>query len=209
MKTTNLIRVAICLTLLIILFATPAPAKACLCGEPSPASAFIDAEAVFAGKVVVVSANYSPVNSFLNRMLARLKLRPIYFYSNPPGHVTFEVRKSWKNVSTTSVTVSTGMGSDCSFDSFNFGDDYLVYANQWNSGSGLDVNRCSRTTKLSHATEDLTYLSTLPTLPLIPVYDYSWTYYVGAALFLVIAPLLTIITLVRRRQQPQTAGDNS
>lgn len=128
MKTTDLARAAVCLALFIILLATPSPANACLCGDGySPSEAFIDADAVFTGKVVGASNNYS-VDSPLYRLLSRISGKPIYVWGS---HTTFLVFKSWKTVGTTSVTVQTGI-SDCEY-SFNWGDDYLVYAQTTNS----------------------------------------------------------------------------
>ena len=207
MKTTNLIRAAICLALLILQFAFPSSAKACLCGEPLPAQEFLFADAVFAGKVVAVSKEYL-VDSPLDRLLSRLRGQPILV----SGYMTtFWVLKSWKSVGTTSVTVSTNLLGDCGFDSFNLGDDYLVYAKQWNGSVGLDVNRCSRTTRLSHAIEDLTYLNTLPVLPLTPVTpipDHSWLFFAGTILLLAVL-LLLARGLIRRRRQSQSTGEQS
>ena len=207
MKITNLTRAAICLAMLVILFASPAPVKACLCGDGyAPAEVFMDADAVFAGKVITVSDGYSPVIVFLDRILVRLNLSP--FSSNLPKiGVTFRVSQSWKGVSTTNVTVGRSFGSDCSNDQFTPGADFLVYARQWNSTNpALEVTRCSRVIGLSHATEDLYYLNTLPTLPLTPVYGYSGMYMAGAVLFLMMVLLLIFIILIRRRKH-QPAGE--
>ena len=207
MKITNLTRAAICLAMLIILFASPAPVKACLCGEGySPAEVFMDSDAVFAGKVITVSDGYSPVIVFLDRILVRLKLSPFSSHLPKIG-VTFTVSRSWKGVSTTNVTIGRSVSSDCSNDLFTPGSDFLVYARQWNrSNPALEVTRCSRVIGLSHATEDLSYLNTLPTLPLTPVYGYSWTYIPGAVLFLMMVLLLIFIILIRR-QKHQPAGE--
>ena len=208
---TNLIRTAICLALLLIQFATPAPVKACSCGGPgSPADAFLDFDAVFTGKVTRITAKSSPANSVLNSVLVRLKLRPIFYSNFVWGYeVTFRVSKSWKNVSTTNVTIHTGGGGgDCGY-SFTRSNDSLVYAHKRNNNgtSDLEAIICSRTIGISGATEDLSYLNTLPTLPLTPVYDYSWIYFAGAVLFLIVL-LFIVIVLFQRRQQRQRAGDN-
>ena len=213
MKTTELIRLSIGLTLLNVLFAAPAPVQACSCVEPSaPAEAFTNSDAVFTGKVTAVSDNSSPVIFLLDRLLARVGLSPAYLYSYRfwGYEITFAVLNSWKNVATTRVKVHTGTGGgDCGY-LFNQGSDYLVYAYEWNDNenTGLGTGICTRTSEISRATEDLSYLNSIPTLPLTPVYDFSWMYCAGAALFFVIVPLLTILILVRRRQQHQPAVDN-
>ena len=213
MKATNLIRLSICLTLLLVLFAEPAPVKACSCAElSSPVEAYMNADAVFTGKVTAVSDTSSPVIFLLDRLLARVGLSPAYAYSYRfwGYEITFAVLKSWKNVTTTGVKVLTGTGGgDCGY-LFNQGSNYLVYAYEWNdnTNTGFGTGICTRTSEISRATDDLTYLSALPTLTLTPVYDYSWMYCAGTALLMVLAPLLTIIMLVRRRQQRQREGDN-
>ena len=211
MKLTNLIRLSICLTLLIVLFAVPSPVKACSCAElRSPVEAFMNSYAVLTGKVTSVSDNSSPVILLLDRLLSRVGLGPTNIYSYWGYEITFAVLNSWKNVTTTSVKVRTGSGGgDCGY-LFNQGSDYLVYAYEWNDNinTGLGTGICTRTSEISIAHEDLSYLNSMPTLPLTAVYDYSWMYCAGGALFLVIVPLLTIIILVRRRQQRMLAGDN-
>ena len=213
MKTTDLIRLSIGVTLRIVLFAAPAPVQACSCVEPSaPAEAFTNSDAVFAGKVTAVSDNSSPVIFLLDRLLSRAGLSPAYLYSYRfwGYEITFAVLNSWKNVATTSVKVRTGTGGgDCGY-LFNQGSDYLVYAYEWNDNesTGLGTGICTRTSEISGATEDLSHLNSMPTLPLAPVYDYSWIYCAGAALFLIIVPVLTVLILIRRRQPRQPAGDN-
>jgi hypothetical protein len=203
MKITKLTRAAICLALFIILLATPSPAKACLCGDGySPSEAFMDADAVFTGKVVAVSNNYS-VDSPLDRLLSRISGKPIYVWGS---QTTFLVFKSWKTVGTTSVTVQQIGISDCEY-SFNWGDDYLVYAQNTNSSTILTTHRCSRTTRVSPTTEDLSYLNPMPTLPLTPIYNYSWLYFAGTVLFVIAISAWAVIVLMRRRQR-QKIGDH-
>lgn len=206
------IRAVLCLALLGIQFAVPSSASACSCMMPSsPAQTFIDYDAVFTGKVVAISANYSPVISFLDRMLSFLNLHPTYFYTDRfwGYDVTLALNKSWKGITTTRVTLHTGSGGgDCGY-SFNQGSDYLVYAYrmQNNSDNDLGVSICSRTTEISRATEDLTYLNTIPTLQLTPVYDYSWLYFAGTGLF-ALTVLLWLVFVLRRWQQRQANEDH-
>ena len=208
MKITNLTRAAICLALFIILLATPSPAKACLCGDGySPSEAFMDADAVFTGKVVAVSNDYS-VDFPLDRLLSRISGKPIYVWGS---QTTFLVFNSWKTVVTTSVTVQQIGISDCEY-SFNWGDDYLVYAQNTNSSTIFTTHRCSRTTRISPATEDLSYLNTLPTLPLTlvtSVPDHSWLYFAGTVLLLLTVLLPVAGVLIRRRRQSQPKGKHS
>lgn len=212
MKRICAIRVLICLVLLIVQFTIPAPVGACSCVLPgSPVDAFLDYDAVFMGKVTAISRNYSPAVSRIYRILETLNLRPNNFYRNKSwgNDVTFIVYKSWKNVGATRLTLRTGSGGgDCGYP-FDRGDDYLVYAYEWNDdvNSGLAASRCSRTAKISRANEDLLYLNTIPTLPLTPVYDSSWLYFAGITLLAIVISLLLTFVLRQRRQQQQAASD--
>ena len=205
MEQINFIRLILCLALLSIQFAIPSPVSACSCVESgSPVNEFIASDAVFTGQVTSVSSNSSPITYLLARMLDAVNIYPSYLYTDQfwGYDVTFAVQKSWKSISTTSVTLQTGSGGgDCGY-LFSPGDDYLVYAYQLNDSWGTSI--CSRTTHISLAAEDLTYLNTIPTLPLTPVYDYSWLIFTGVALLVFISLLGLAIVLRRRRQQSQT-----
>src|SRR5438093_9468521 len=80
---------------------------------------------------------------------------------------TFAVQTSWKGVTTTEVTVITGYGrGDCGV-VFDMGQQYVIYAFGRRDG-GLGTNICTRTAKAAHGSRDLSYLRTLPALPLQP-----------------------------------------
>jgi hypothetical protein len=213
MKKINVIRIMVCVALLVSQFTIPTPVSACSCVLPGPPiDAFRDYAAVFRGKVTEISRNYSPAISHIYRTLETLNLRPNYFYENKSwGYdVTFKVYRSWKNVGTTSVILRTGSGGgDCGY-VFNRGDDYLVYAYELNDDANneLEVSMCSRTTEISGAAEDLSYLNTIPTLPLTSEYNYPWLYFAGIILFVIVISVRAIIVLIRR-QQPQKIGDHS
>lgn len=204
MKSTNLIRMAICLSLLIGQLAMPTPVSACSCVEAgAPVVQFTQYDAVFTGKVIAVAAKSSPVIDLLRKLFSRNSLYPAFLYSDRfwGNDVTFTVNKSWKGVTTTKVTIHTGSGEgDCGY-GFIQGDDYLVYAYNAQNGDRLGASICSRTTVVSRAAEDLSFLNTMPTLPLTPVHDYTWLYITGMLLFVIAVCLLLTIKLIRRHRK--------
>ncbi len=204
MKSTNAVRMAICLSLLIGQLALPSPVSACSCVEPgAPVVEFTQYEAVFTGKVIAVTAKPSPAIALLGRLLSRIGQYPTFLYSDRfwGNDVTFTVNKSWKGVTTTKVTIHTGSGGgDCGY-GFIQGDDYLVYAYNAQNGDRLGASICSRTTVVSSAAEDLSFLNTMPTLPLTPVHDYTWLYITGILLFVIAVCLLLTIKFIRRHRK--------
>ena len=210
MKRNLLTRLLIGLALLVVPFALPTPVSACSCMLPgSPAEAFRDFEAVFSGEVTSVVARHSPVIALLDRILLRLNLRPSSYFSNPywGNEVTFTVHQAWKGVSATEVTIYTGSGGgDCGY-LFIPGKEYLVYAYEWRDQTtiGLGASICSRTAEVVHATEDLTYLNTHPTLALTPVSKNTWLYVAGCSITLFIS-LGVGTTLWVRHKKRQTAA---
>jgi hypothetical protein len=159
---------AAAIAIVISLLALPAPAWACSCiFPPQPPLAYADAAAVFTGKVVGIdNPSQSPfISQIVSTWVSWTNIYPDYsFYQQ---HVTFEVQDSWKGVTTTAVTVQTGSGGgDCGY-YFGLNQQYVVYAYQ-SDNSGLNTNICTRTTDISQAGADLTYLKTLPSLTLTP-----------------------------------------
>ncbi len=203
MNKINRYRLVICLTLLAFQFATPSRASACSCVMPgTPAEEFSVFAAVFSGKVTGVSSNSNPVISIFSRMLEELGQYPsfLYRYEFYGYDVTFDVQKSWKGISTTRITLKTGGGGgDCGY-LFNTGDTYLVYGWQSDSFDDLGASICSRTTEISYAAEDLSYLNTLPTLTLTPVVDYSWLCWVAPATVIPIAAIGLALRWYRKRK---------
>lgn len=210
MKRNLAFRLLICLALLAIPFVLPSPASACSCMMPgTPAEAFRDYAAVFSGTVTGISGTYSPVVALLDQILIRLNLSPTYYYTNGfwGNAVTFSVNQSWKGVTATEVVVYTGSGGgDCGY-SFDPGYDYVVYAYpvDGTSGSGLGTGICTRTTEMSYASDDLSYLSTLPTLALTPVSNYTGWYVAGCILMSFMILGAGIGLWFRRRKRQLTA----
>jgi hypothetical protein len=169
-----------------------------------PVDEFSGSAAVFTGRVIGVSSNSNPVISIFARMLAKLGQYPSFFYRYlySENVVTFEVLKSWKMVNTTRVTVLTGSGGgDCGF-SFDIGSVYLVYAYHpyGDQANGLGASTCSRTNEITYATEDLSYLNTLPTLTLAPVADYSWLCWAGPAIVISISGIFFVLRWRQKRK---------
>jgi hypothetical protein len=153
---------ALCIafTLFAVSFVAP-QAWACKCAPPSsPGEEFGRVGAVFTGEVTGVGAQRGAFGRILDEILSWVGWRP----RPSPGHyrarATLNVMRSWKGVTSGVATVS-GYGSDCDF-RFVLGKQYLVYAS--GSEDSLEVTSCSRTTELSLATADMSYLATIPEL---------------------------------------------
>lgn len=186
-----LFRVTVYLGLLFNLFAYPAPVSACSCvGWAKPEEEFIDADAVFIGKVL--SVTISTIQD------------PSGFHADGywPYEITFEVHKSWRGITTNRATLVTGHGEgDCGYP-FVEGNDYLVYAYDLHpsSGTGLATNICTRTAEISNAAEDLSYLNTLPDLPLKFAVSVTRTTQYLITVVLVIV-LITFGVIVKRHKK--------
>ncbi len=132
---------------IILLFAFPDTARACLCGKVKPCEAYAKASVVFAGSVVDVSmkpAESAPVGDVISYTLT--SERPV---------ALIKVEEAFLGVKTKEVEVS-GVGINCDYD-FDVGQRYLVYASRGSDGK-LYTSLCSRTAPLSEASEDLAYL---------------------------------------------------
>lgn len=134
------------------------PAQACRCFRSTPADTFQRADAVFSGKVVSVKEQKRPAK-------------------NGDSHVThaytFEVRNSWKGVSSSRITTYfysyflTDSGTyvtGCHSEGFKVGETYLVYARRGDGPPGFPdlhdelgagLSYCGRSALLSAAYEDL------------------------------------------------------
>ncbi len=174
MRTTYMIRFFICTSVFFALLAHPRPASACSCiMQGPPADEFAQSDAVFTGTVIKTDDNYSLLFSILDKILGRIGMQSYSFYRNDKywgRSIFFTVMDSWKGVTETIVEADTDYGGgDCGY-AFVIGNDYLVYAYHayGQPGNYLVTSICSRNSELSFATEDLTYLNTLPTLPLNP-----------------------------------------
>lgn len=149
------------LLFLVSVMAFPEPASACSCAMPgTPQQEFVRADAVFTGRVVGSGTNlFRTVQNFLAQYIPFI---PYHFRGSRT--FTFHVTQSWKGISQSTVTISTGFGdADCGY-SFSTGTDYVIYA--YHTGSEYSANICSRTAPTSQAPQDIAYLNTLPFLPL-------------------------------------------
>ncbi len=204
-KKSTTIRLASVLLLLFMMFAVPQSASACSCVMPgTPSMEFSQLDAVFSGKVMNIRENYTPAISFLDKIMTSLSLDPTYFYTDRlwGNTVTFAVTHSWKLVNTTSVQVRTGSGGgDCGY-GFSTGSDYLVYAGHA-AGEGFGTSICTRTSELSRAAEDLTFLKTMPTLPLTQAPPSWGQILVIATPVIFISSVVLILFAWRRRPRPQ------
>jgi len=172
MKSLTQIRIVVCLALFFALVAHPSSAKACSYFEGTTiANEFTQSDAVFTGKVARVIDNYTSIFSTLDSIMFNFGFHPYFFDKGEKRlgfSVFFKVINSWKGVDNTIIDIATGRGGgDCGY-TFDRDQEYLVYAshaygipdNYWVTGI------CGRTAKLSNATEDLEYLSKVPTLSL-------------------------------------------
>ena len=172
------IRTWLVLVLLLGVFACPSPVLACSCGEPnSPVTEFAQANAVFRGKVTHI------------REIA-------YGY-----RVYFDVTRSWKGISTSSAEVSTGSGNgDCGYP-FHVHKSYLVYA--YGTPDDLNAVICTRTTEVSQAAADLSYLDTVQPLFVASTSQLPWPQ--AVMISLIVAGIWLFLArgwLLRRHRHP-------
>ncbi|MFO7167239.1 MAG: hypothetical protein DIU80_004350 [Chloroflexota bacterium] len=138
---------------LLAVFALPRPAAACSCPpKQSPGAALADSHAVFAGRVVRLRQPGPQV--------ALTSTFPFFTYGVPahaPLHVTLEVSQVWRGPSQRTTDLYTArFAAGCGF-LFVLGREYLVYAVE-NAREQLVTYRCSRTSELGDAGEDLAFL---------------------------------------------------
>lgn len=117
-------------------------ADACSCGTPGSAcDAASGADAVFVGNVVSIES--SPVGG---------------------RRVQLAVIEAFRGFQLSQVTLVTGYGQgDCGYP-FQMGESYVVYAHRSPQGE-LSTYLCSRTHPVRNATEDLSYLRSLASIP--------------------------------------------
>ena len=131
------------------LFALSAEAVACSClGPPAPCQSYWEVPVIFAGTVSDISTvERNKKRHFGSRRLVR-----------------FNVQEAYRGLNGTEAEVSTGLGdADCGYP-FSEGAQYLVYAYRQEDGS-LSTGICSRTRRLSDATDDLEYIRGLSSAP--------------------------------------------
>lgn len=205
-------RLLLSLLLLVALLAHPQSAQACSCATPlSISSAVAQVNAVFEGQV----SGIADLQTFLSPLIDEVR----YWLGQPfsgalsPNYgnlVTFQVAQSWKGITTSTAQVRTGYGGgDCGY-LFSVGAHYLVYAR--GATAELVTGICSRTTELARATADLSYLSTLPTLPLVPTPASSslWLGVVALVIVFLVLALAGFIGLRRQHHsQPSPPAENA
>lgn len=202
MNKTGFTRLIICTAVIIIQFTRPSRASACECMPfVSIAEEFKSVHAVFLGEVTHVESEYKPVTTFLNKIYNILYPPSPYYYTDmfSGEQVTFVVKTSWKNVSTTKVSLLSHDDCGYGYMPFTKGKDYLIYAYHSNNNlkSDLNIGFCSRTVEIPYAVDDLSYLKTLPTLPLTPLQNYTWLYFIGIA----VSTLVFYWVLIQNRQK--------
>jgi hypothetical protein len=183
-------RSILCLTVIAVQLVFPKTASACesLLIPPTIPEEFQNSSAVFLGKVTYVGFNYEPFASLLNEIYNKLYPPLLNYYTDKFSgvRVDFEVKSSWKYVSTIKISLRDHDVCGYGYKGFVLGQDYLIYAYlaDNNLNSDLNINTFSRTLAAQYATEDLSYLKTQPSLLLTPVQDTGWIYGLGAIMFL-------------------------
>jgi hypothetical protein len=167
-----------------LMASTPDQAFACSCLPPSPPlESMAGSDAVFAGKVVLVEEGSGAIIS-----------------SADPIKVVFEVSRVWKGEEKADIALTTARDSaSCGYD-FMVGGEYLVYAN--NSETGLTTGLCSRTMPLSMAGEDLAALGEGVVPPAAPASASSplpWVLAISA----VVLGLALLVGLILRKPVTQ------
>jgi len=177
--------VLLSLFLFSLIFSFPDQTFACSCIPPSPPlESLAGSDAVFAGKVVRIE-----------------KEDGIIISSADPVKVVFAVSQVWKGEEKAEIDLTTARDSaSCGYD-FIVGVEYLVYAN--NSETGLTTGLCSRTMSLSMADEDLAALGEgvfPPPAPQTSSSSLPWGLAVGA----VVIGLALLVALILRKPSRQS-----
>lgn len=153
------------------LFFNPQMASAS-CVEPgTPEEELKTQDAVFTGGVVYISSANGIWMNDVARVLMSLGVHPADIDGKifQGRRIVFEVDRSWKGATTSSVTIRTGFndGNSSSYP-FEIGSYYLVYASHayGDPEKYLLTSLCHRTQESPNNSEDIAYLSTQPTLEL-------------------------------------------
>jgi hypothetical protein len=123
---------------------------ACSCSgpDPTPCEAYGSADAVFVGKAIDGEERKEESGEGGKKWI-RLG-----------GKVRFIVEQSFKGIYVNEVDVITWNGAQCGFGDFTKGERYLLYLDG-NYKEGFLAHMCSGSTHISHASEDLKFLSSL------------------------------------------------
>jgi hypothetical protein len=143
MKTTTFIS----LTVLLLILIHPSAAQATSCAMPTPCQAFGPAAVVFIGQVLAGSETKT---TMLDGRTSTLCL----------GVIKFSVEEVFKGVATTQLEIRAGFL--CSPSSFVLGERYVVYGYDLGSEKAKQFIVGSRTTRLTYADGDLSFLRSLP-----------------------------------------------
>jgi hypothetical protein len=149
----------------------PEVAWACSCFRDDPVSTeFAASDTVFVGTVTGIIDPLQIPYYFEVMQLYYAFVPPLPnldYYGFRHQTVIFAVKNAWKGAKTTYLTVRGGAGSgDCGY-IFSQGKQYVVYSREW--AGNLYTSNCSRTNEITQASEDLSYLQTLPESELTPV----------------------------------------
>lgn len=183
------------------IFARPTPAWACSCMmPPPPAQEFADRQAVFVGTVTGGSSNLSipfvtQIQNWWNQWTG--STQPVGPATSDMPKVEFSVQDSWKGVTTSTVAIAASSDSASCGIEFVPGQQYLVYAYDFD-GAGLQTNMCTRTTDITNASADLTYLNTQPKLTLTSADSPFWPIAI-AGVVLLIGAAAAGVYFVRRK----------
>jgi hypothetical protein len=169
----NQARVMIALLILAVLCLQPQRVDASCIDPGDPQAAFDRDDAVFTGQAVYISSANGVWMNAVTRSLMALGFHPADFQDRlfPGRRIVFEVDRSWKGVTTSSVTIRTGYNDwNSSSYPFEIGSYYLVYASHAHGDPNKDLltSRCHRTIESPNNSEDIAYLNTLSTLNLSP-----------------------------------------
>lgn len=136
--------VAVSLIAIITLFTNEETIHACTCVGPlSPAYELEHSDAVFRGEVISKSG-------------ARTLCGSSGEFSAPNLAVKFKVNTVWKGEINETTFIATNYHEAACGYPFRIGEEYIVYANEWNGI--LWVGLCSRTRQASYSQKDLEFL---------------------------------------------------
>jgi hypothetical protein len=161
----------------------------------TPQHGFTSSDAVFTGRL-------TSINGLTPSIIDRIRIWVGLTQPSSPlpsyNRFTFTVIESWKGVTTRTIDIDTFSLGMCGFD-FVIGREYLVYASGGVTAN-LSTSIFTRTSLVSAATADLTYLATLPTLPL-PKPTPATSPYIAPLLLIGAAGLVFALLEFRRKRR--------
>lgn len=165
------IRIIFLITVITSLFLNPKTVSASCVAPGTPEEELKSEDAVFTGSVVYISsANGIWINEVTKVLLSMgFSLGDFYEQLQFGRRIVFEVDRSWKGITTSSVMIRTGYSKgNSSGYPFELGGYYLVYASHayGDPNKYLLTSLCSSTKESPNNSEDIAYLNTQPTLEL-------------------------------------------